>query len=168
MEALDKLDVLVVDDNPHMRTLMRSVLRALGIANVQEARDGAEAFDLLARKPADVILLDYAMPGMDGFEFLERLRGERGSPAPQARVIIVTGYGDLKRVAAARDLGADEFLIKPITAKSLLDRLESVLTRPRAFVETDDFLGPDRRRRDMEPPTGQDRRVTQSGELIEL
>lgn len=165
---LASLDVLVVDDNAHMRALVRSVLRALGIEKVREACDGFDALDALTKRPADIILLDYAMPSMDGFEFLKHLRGGRGSPAPQARVIVVTGYGDLKRVAAARDLGADEFLIKPITAKSLLDRLNAVIARPRAFVETSDFLGPDRRRRESEPPTGADRRISQQGELVEL
>lgn len=166
--ALDTLDVLIVDDNVHMRALIRSVLRALGVTKVREADDGGEALVSLQARPADVILLDYAMPEMDGFEFLRRLRLERSSPAPQARVIIVTGYGDLKRVAEARDLGADEFLIKPLTAKSLLDRLEAVISRPRPFVETGDFLGPDRRRRDAELPTGEDRRIAQQGELVQL
>ncbi len=141
---------------------------ALDVTKVREAASGADAFDALCKRAADIILLDYAMPEMDGFEFLRRLRTERSSPAPQARVIIVTGYGDLKRVAAARDLGADEFLIKPLTAKSLLDRLEAVVSRPRAFVGAGDFLGPDRRRRESEPPTGEERRLGQSGELIEL
>lgn len=155
--SLRHLDVLVVDDNAHMRFLLREVLRAIGVHRVADVSNGFDALDHLAAKPVDVVLLDYAMPAMDGFEFLRRLRHDANSPAPQARVIMVSGYCDLKHVNDARDAGADEFLMKPITAKALLTRIDAVVLRPRVFVSADDFQGPDRRRRLKDPP-GAERR----------
>lgn len=166
--GLAALDVLIVDDNAHMRALIRTVLRSVGVAKLRECGDAEEAWALLERRTADVILLDYAMPGMDGLQFLKKLRADRDSPAPHARVVMITGYGDMTRVNAARDAGADEFLTKPLTANSLLSRLDSVASRPRAFIETDDFLGPDRRRKIAEPPSGADRRVCEQGQLVEI
>lgn len=126
---LSALQILIVDDNAHMRALIGSVLRALGAEHVREAGAGLEAFALLEPHPADVVLLDYAMPDMDGFEFLRRLRATQTGKGPH--VIMVTGYGDLRRVSMARDLGADGFLTKPLTAGALLERLEAVM-QPRA------------------------------------
>lgn len=155
--SLRHIDVLIVDDNAHMRFLLREVLRAIGVLRVADVSNGFDALDHLAAKPVDVVLLDYAMPAMDGFEFLRRLRHDTNSPAPQARVIMVSGYCDLKHVNDARDAGADEFLMKPITATALMQRIDAIVLRPRVFVCANDFNGPDRRRRRIDPP-GAERR----------
>jgi len=162
--SLRHIDVLIVDDNAHMRFLLREVLRAIGVVRMADVSNGHDALDHLAAKPVDVVLLDYAMPGMDGFEFLRRLRLDAASPAPQARVIMVSGYCDLKHVNDARDAGADEFLMKPFTPADLVKRIDAVLMRPRAFVCGNDFQGPDRRRRLVDPP-GAERR---SGLMLDV
>ncbi|MGE0829520.1 MAG: response regulator [Hyphomonadaceae bacterium] len=156
--AFAALDLLIVDDNAHMRQLIKTVLRAAGVHRIREAGDGKEALELLAVRPADVILVDHLMAPMDGVEFVRRLRRDPNSPAPFARVIMVTGYGEKRHVTAARDNGADEFLVKPITAVALMRRIEAVIARGRAFIETDQFLGPDRRRRLSSEPPAQERR----------
>lgn len=155
---LESVDVMIVDDNAHMRTLLRSVLRAAGLRRMREASEVQDALDQLSVAPCDLVLLDYAMPGLSGLDFLRILRADPDHPAHKARVIMVTGYGDRTHVAAARDAGADEFLVKPITTRALLQRIEAVLSRGRQFVESDEFQGPDRRRRASSPPPGAERR----------
>lgn len=156
--ALATIDVMIVDDNLAMRSLLRSVLRAAGLSQVRDASDGYEALDLLALRPADLVLLDYAMPGLNGLDVVQKLRNHPDPRVSRGRIVMISGYGDRRHVAAARDAGVDEFLVKPITTRALLQRIEAALRHCRAFVDAETFHGPDRRRRDRGAP-GEDRRV---------
>lgn len=71
---------------------------------------------------------------------------------------MLSAHSEIERVVTARDSGVNEFLIKPFTASGLFSRIQSVLERPRYFIQTDAYWGPDRRRHDIGSPTGQDRR----------
>ncbi|HLF99888.1 MAG TPA: response regulator [Acidimicrobiia bacterium] len=108
--------VLVVDDEEDLRILLRLELEAEG-ARVWEASSGAEAIDILATTTVDVMLLDLALPDMDGFEVLERL-GERGD-LPRMRVIVVSAHADENRVRRARAAGCDAYLYKPFSSAEL-------------------------------------------------
>lgn len=156
--AISTVEVLIVDDNAPTRSLLRSVLRAVGVKRISEAGDAEEALDHLEVRNVDIILLDYAMPGMNGLDLARLLRTDPDRPGGKARIIMITGYGDRRNVAAARDAGVDEFLVKPISTRALLQRLEASLARPREFVDADSFQGPDRRRRKLPPPGQEDRR----------
>lgn len=152
------ISVLIIDDNAHMRTIIKNLLRSIGVAHISECSDAVEAFVALARSPADVILTDIAMPWMDGVEFTFRLRTDMASPDQFVPVIMVSGHSERHKVAAARDAGATEFLVKPITARGLLDRLRSIVERPRTYVRAAGYFGPDRRRRAPDDYTGPRRR----------
>ena len=69
---LEKLNVLIIDDNQHMRVLVKTILRALGITNLRESTDGSDAFEELKLFSADVIICDLAMAPLDGLEFTNR------------------------------------------------------------------------------------------------
>lgn len=155
---LATVDIMIVDDNAAMRTLIRSVLRAVGVTRIREAGDGQDALDQLAARPADVVLLDQAMPAMTGLDMVRKLRADAQHPAAKSRIVMVTGYGDRRHVAEARDAGVDEFLVKPITTRALLMRIEAALARGREFVDIDGFHGPDRRRKAAGAPFGHERR----------
>jgi two-component system chemotaxis response regulator CheY len=130
------------------------------VKRIRDASDAREALDLLALQPADLILLDHAMPGMSGLEMVRVLRANPEHPAARARIVMMTGYGDRKHVAAARDAGVDEFLVKPLATRTLLQRIESALRHRRPFVDAQGFHGPDRRRRRTATPhSGPERRV---------
>ena len=156
--TLATVDMMIVDDNLPMRTLLRSVLRAVGVVRIREASDGEDALDQLSMRPADLILLDHAMPGITGIDLVRTLRSNPDHISCKARIVMITGYGDRQHVAAARDAGVDEFLVKPITIRGLLLRLEAALAKGRDFVEVESFQGPDRRRRALNPPGGEERR----------
>jgi CheY-like chemotaxis protein len=156
--AFDHLKALVVEDNPHMRTLLRSLLNALGITQVFEATDGEEAFGLLRDRQPDLILSDLSMKPMDGIAFVREVRTSVTSPNPYIPIIMVTGHTERHRVEAARDAGVTEVLAKPITAGNLFQRIGEIVDRPRAFVKCPGYFGPDRRRHAAEDYAGPFRR----------
>ena len=156
----DLLKILLVDDNHHMRVLLNEILRAIGVRVVLEATDGAQALQLMRNQPIDIIMTDLAMQPIDGIDFVRLLRNSPESPNPMAPVIMITGHSTHKRVNEARDVGVNEFLSKPVTAKGLLDRITRVVENPRPFVRSPSYFGPDRRRRNDPDHQGPFRRST--------
>ena len=102
--------ILIVDDEPNVRLVFRTALEASGYV-VAEAIHGEAALDQIRRYPADLILLDLKMPGMDGMETLRRLR-DAGDDTP---VVIVTAHGSIPETVAAMRLGAVDFIPKPVS-----------------------------------------------------
>ena len=146
-KPFEHLKALVVEDNPHMRELLRTLLNALGIKQVFEAADGTEGFsELCAHKP-DFVLTDLSMKPMDGIEFTKLVRASREAPNPYVPIIMVTGHTERHRIETARDSGVTEIIAKPITVQSLYSRIGEIVERPRPFVRAEQFFGPDRRRR---------------------
>ena len=144
---LEKLSMLVVEDTAPMRKLMVSVLEGMGVKNISVAADGERAFEIFQKENQDVILTDWQMEPVNGIDLTELIRKSPMSPNRMVPVILVTGYSAWPRVEEARDAGVTEFLVKPFTANDLAKRLTHVITKPRDFIETQDFFGPDRRRR---------------------
>jgi CheY-like chemotaxis protein len=155
--SLERIRFLLVDDHVHVHNLMKTILRGFGAEWVFEAKSTAEAFDLLRRQQIDILFLDYLMGDEDGVEFCRRLRTAPDSPAPFLPVIMLTAHSDRTRVQAARDAGATEFCIKPVTPADVIRKVAAVIDRPRPFVRSPKFVGPDRRRNGGEPP-GPERR----------
>lgn len=151
------LTVLVVDDSAYMRHLLMTLLHALGVSDVHVAVEGDEAWEMFRRYEPDIVITDAAMLPVDGFSFAERLRNITGGGLGMVPIIMVSGHTDLASIERARDVGITEFLSKPISARSLYQRLIQVIDRPRQFVETPTYRGPDRRRRNQ-PYDGVDRR----------
>jgi CheY-like chemotaxis protein len=144
--TFETLKALVVEDNSHMRTLLRSLLNALGTKHVFEATNGADAFGLLRDARPDLILTDLTMKPIDGIEFTRDVRTSPLSANPFVPIVMITGHTERARVTAARDAGVTEFLAKPITAQNLFLRVAEIVDRPRPFVRCGDYFGPDRRR----------------------
>lgn len=153
-----QLKVLLVEDNEHFRRLIRTVLQALGITHVHEATDGAAGLAALEAFAADLVIVDYRMQPMDGIAFTRQLRTDPASANPYVPVLMVSGYTEAGLLAQARDVGVNEFLAKPISAKMLLSRIVQTVQNPRPFVTAPGYAGPDRRRR-QQPIAHSDRRV---------
>ena len=152
--VVENINVLVVDDNCHMRQLDESILHALGIKKVCLAGDAAQAFKELQHFSADVIIVDWRMEPLDGLDFVRLVRTAKDSPSPYVPIIMLSGYTEFRRVTEARDAGVHEFLAKPISAKALYQRFASFIENSRPFVRTSSFFGPDRRRQNVGPPRG--------------
>jgi len=155
---LKRLNFLIVDDNKHMRALVKTILHALGAKGTNEASDGADAFKELRHFPADIIICDWNMSPLDGLDFVKLVRTGGDSPNPYVPIIMLTGHTEMSKVIEARDSGVHEFLAKPISAKSLYIRIRTIIEKPREFIKTKHYFGPDRRRRQVEW-TGPERRM---------
>lgn len=156
--GVEQLKVLVVEDKQHMRSLLRALLNVLGIHEIFEAPNGAAALDVLRAKRCDLILSDMSMDGMDGLEFTRQVRGLNRKLNPTVPIIMISGHSERNKVEAARDAGVSEFLVKPITLQNLQTRITEILERPRRFVTSDGYSGPDRRRKPRENYNGPLRR----------
>ena len=146
----DRLRVLVVDDNLHSRALVGAVLHAFGVKTVLEAASAEGGWKMLTQNRCDLIFVDWVMEGMSGLEFTKRVRSAKDTPNQFVPIVMVTGHTSLERVHSARDAGVTEFLAKPVSSKSVLARLISVIENPRPFVRTKAYFGPCRRRRRVE------------------
>lgn len=167
MGGLAALRILIIDDNAQMRTIIGTVLAAAGVRHLHYAQDGREGLAALARQEIDVAYVDYEMPKMNGLDLISAVRAS-GDGRRFLPIIMLTGHCDLIRLNAARDRGVTEFVAKPVTAKTILSRLESVIFRPRPFVQSAGFFGPDRRRRSAAGYEGLLRRSGDAGQILEL
>jgi DNA-binding response OmpR family regulator len=139
--------VLIVEDNQPMLELAKSILLTFGIQNVYTARHGEEGFRLFCDTNPDLVIADWMMKPMDGISLTRRIRSDPKSPNQFVPVILMTGFSEKRRVIQARDAGVTEFLVKPFNARDLYRRISQVIERPRQFVRSEDFFGPDRRRK---------------------
>jgi two-component system, chemotaxis family, chemotaxis protein CheY len=155
----DRLKMLVVDDNAHMRKLVTTILQAFGVIQIQEAEAGLRAWTILREFNPDIVVLDWVMEGMSGLELVQMIRSDPQSPNPFVPVIMLTGHTSLDHVMQARDAGVNEFIAKPVSVKTMMSRLVSVIEHPRPFVRTSAYFGPCRRRRGAEEYRGPERRA---------
>ena len=114
---------LIVDDSSTMRSIARRMLRQLGY-ECDEASDGAAALARIQSNGADLVLLDWEMPVMDGLETLKALRAEEWGRKP--KVVMCTSLKDMDRMVAAINAGADEYVMKPYDAEILAGKLSAV------------------------------------------
>ena len=162
----DLLKILLVDDNHYMRVLLAEILRAIGVKDIFEANDGAEGLQMMRDNNVDIVMTDLSMQPLDGIDFVRLLRNSPDSPNQMAPVIMITGHSTFARVNAARDAGVNEFLAKPLTARGVIERLHQAVENPRQFVRSDDYFGPDRRRRNDVNFKGPFRRSTDANKDV--
>jgi len=143
----EKLSILIVEDTTPMSKLLVSVLENLDIKQIDIAKNGEQGFEMFQKGNNDIVLTDWLMEPMDGIELTRQVRKNSMSPNRMVPIILITGYSAWIRVEEARDAGVTEFLVKPFTANDLARRIAHVINKPRDFIETQDFFGPDRRRR---------------------
>lgn len=128
--------VLIVDDEPFMRTTIKAVLRAIAHFDVTEADDGDVALVMIERVNPDVVLCDISMPRMGGLRFVELLREHPDPGMHDMPVIILTGHAEEATVIAASKFRINGYLIKPVSPKQLRDQLRNVLAAARQAIPT--------------------------------
>lgn len=144
--AIRTLAVLVVDDNPHMRKLVRSLLLHMGVKEVFEAADGIAGLEAIRIVGPEIVVLDWELPLLNGTEFVRIVRSPGVFPRPDVPIIMLTAHGQRSRVVEAARLGVNEFLCKPISPKALYERMVAILAKPRPFVQLGTYYGPQPRR----------------------
>ena len=123
----NRLRFLVIDDNAHMRRILRTLLHGFGTREVYEAEDGATGLEAFTHYMPDIILVDWVMPIFDGLELTQMIRQPGANANPYVPIIMLSGHSEKKRIVTARDAGVTEFLAKPISAKALYERIGGVL-----------------------------------------
>lgn len=128
-QQIDDLKVLIIDDEPFMRKLLIRLLIDIGVSEIQEASDGADGLNQLARNPEkpNLIICDLEMPGINGFEFVRKLRAAKMPEFSNLPVLIVTGNAGSDSVEDAVNAGIHGYLVKPISRNMLESRMSSAL-----------------------------------------
>jgi two-component system chemotaxis response regulator CheY len=144
--AIRAARVLIVDDEFNMRKVVRTLLLSVGVTNIHEAPDGAAGLHAIRVLEPHAVILDWQMAGMNGNEFVRRVRSPGTFPFPDVPIIMLTGHGEPSRVIEAMRVGVHEFLLKPVSGKALHARLASVLLKPRPMVRRGDYYGPEPRK----------------------
>lgn len=170
--ALSGLKVLVADDHAVTSRLIGDVLRAAGVGEVRTAVDGLRARQLLHGWDPHIVFTDWNMPVMDGLELTRSIRRaaiapDKLVPNPQVPIIMLTATRSQREVEVARKAGVNEFVIKPFTPASVISRIQLVLTKPRDFIISGAYVGPDRRRRTEISYSGPMRRAVDPAEVID-
>ena len=137
--------VLIVDDQDFIRSLIRQILGVLGCKHITEAKNGGIAWGLMLNSPPDLLIVDWEMQPMDGIELVKKVCNDPHSPDLFMPIIMLTAHSERPRIIAARDSGVNEFVMKPISAKTFFSRLNAIIEYPRRFVRTGEYFGPDRR-----------------------
>ena len=145
-DLIQSLGVLVVDDNLYTRKMIRNLLVNCGVKEIYEAADGIAALDTIRTVGPQVVILDWEMPLLSGAELVRIVRSPGVFPVPDVPIIMLSGYGERWRVVEAMRLGVNEYLVKPVSAKALYDRLVSIFAQPRPTVQLGDYYGPEPRK----------------------
>jgi CheY-like chemotaxis protein len=137
--------VMLIDPREHSMTVLSQILMGFEVnAPLKYARP-EDALETLKSTAVDLILVEADMPGMDGYAFTRALRHSRLEPNRYAPVIIMSGHTPRNKVEHARDCGANILLVKPLNPQTVLKRIIWIAQSNRAFIETEDYVGPERR-----------------------
>lgn len=169
--SLEEFKILIVEDYSFVSEILSTSLKEMGVRDVITAENGAFAQNKVQAlnqfendKNIDIIILDWLMPEMDGKAFLEWLRNHKSDTIRFLPVIVCSAYTSTALVTESRDMGANEVLVKPVSASGIAKRIQHVINNPRPFVKNKTFFGPDRRRQNR-PYEGEDRRKTKPQDI---
>lgn len=128
----ETLKILVIDDEKFMRNMLVRLLENLGFQDITEAANGIEGLRIVLEMGHDLslVICDLDMPSMNGFEFVRLLRALPESSRPGVPVLIVSGHSQEDNVRAIADLGINGFLVKPVTAEELSERVPNAVLSP--------------------------------------
>jgi two-component system chemotaxis response regulator CheY len=146
-KAMEGLTVLIADSNAYMRRLTRMMLTNLGVKATYEATDGISAIEAIRNLNPDVLILDWEMPVLDGCEVTRIVRSPGDFPKASLPIIMLTDLGLQSRVTEAIRVGVHEVLVKPISPKTLQQRLLGIMLNTRPMVRAGKFYIPMPRRR---------------------
>ncbi len=151
---LARSTALLVDHNPKSLDMLSSIFHGFGVKEQIKRDTSAAAVEIVKARELDLILIDCSMPEMDGYDFIRWLRRETSAPVRYTPVIMLTGHAAQSKVHKSRDCGASFVITKPLTPSVLLQRVLWLAGDEREFVESETYIGPDRRVRNFGPPVG--------------
>ena len=157
---LKALKVLAVDPNPYLLTVVTDSVRRLGTTNPAAAASAKEAFKTGGELCPDIIFVDWDAGGMSALEFIREIRQNSTSIPRDTPIVLMSSTIDRDQLMTGRQAGMNEFLLKPVSAKNVLSRIEQIVLRPRRFIVSTKYVGPCRRRIEDTAYAGPLRRLT--------
>jgi CheY-like chemotaxis protein len=156
---------LLVDSDHFTRGLIAQMLRGFGMEAPAIYDSGKAAKVHLMHHYSDLCILEAVFPDMDSAELIRWIRRQDKSPLRFVPIIVLSSYTQHRHVTLARDAGANLVLTKPVSPQVLFDHIAWVAKAPRPFIETGNYIGPDRRFRTIDPPDGKNKRETDFTEV---
>ncbi len=151
---LSNFRILLVEDSSFILGLLFSCLRQMGVGEILRAASGKVAIEKItahngknAVNSIDMVLLDWLMPGGNGEDVLKWARGHSKDSIRFVPIVVCSAYTDAELVTKSRDLGANEVMVKPVSAEKIAGRMLRIIDQPRPYVQSPGFFGPDRRRK---------------------
>ncbi|BAH74447.1 response regulator [Solidesulfovibrio magneticus] len=120
-KIFNEYHVLIVDDAVPMRNMIKFMLKKIGFNTLSEAENGSEAFGLLKKLTIDLVVADWNMPKLNGYQLLEKIRADES--LKYLPVIIVSGEGDKEHIVSIIRAGASDYVLKPIPADIFLKKV---------------------------------------------
>ena len=137
------LRVLVAEDNQYLRKLMRNLLVNVGIKNIDEVADGLAGFEAIKNLDPDIVLLDWDLPLLNGPELVRIVRTPGMLSKAEVPIILFGTDAKRSRIAEAKRLGVTDYLTMPISAKTLLDRIITIIAKRHRAPKPGTDSGPD-------------------------
>ena len=160
----ERMTTLVVDSNAHMRAILSAILQGFGIGEIVQVSNSTSALQILRGKSIDLIICEYQLSPLDGLELSKTIRTSEDSLNPMVPLLMLTAHSEIEKVKSARDAGVTDFMVKPVSATGLYERIVKIVEQPRQFVRNREFSGPDRRRQSGADFEGKDRRPGRQGD----
>jgi DNA-binding response OmpR family regulator len=162
---LSRFRLMIIEDSSFIASLLSSALKNMGVGAIFMATSFEDAKTILGRMNSfsstdniDVVMTDWLTPAGDGSDFIKWLRENRADSLKYLPVIVCSAFADQELVQLSRDSGANEVLVKPVSAEKIAHRILYVIDKPRPYIQTPDFFGPDRRRQEKKY-VGKERRL---------
>lgn len=134
----ESLDIVVVDDSQPMRHIYQSIILSFGVKRLRLFSGGQDALNEMVNDPPNLLITDWRMKPMDGYELLKTIRRSDMMPLSLLPVIMVTGYASRHFVQKCFDAGVQQFLVKPVSPNTIFERIKWTLSDSRFLLAEND------------------------------
>jgi CheY-like chemotaxis protein len=155
-----QIECLVVDSDQYSTSILGQILRGFGLSKSTVIEEGEEAKRRLPGSKFDLLICDALLPDMHAGDLIRWIRRQPALNVKYMPVVVLTGYTQFSTVVTLRDAGANIVVRKPVSPNVLFDHIAGSARTERPFIETDNYIGPDRRFKNTGPPDGVGRRKT--------
>lgn len=155
-----QIEALVIDSDQYSTSILGQILRGFGLSRHIMIDTGEEATRRLSNGHFDLVICDAILPDMHGGDLVKWIRRQPSLALKYVPIVVLTGYTQYSNVVNMRDAGANIVVRKPVSPNVLFDHIAWSARTERAYIETDNFIGPDRRFKNTGPPDGAGRRKT--------
>ena len=155
-----QIEALIVDADQYSTQLLGQILRGFGLSRQNIVDSGEEARRKLGSSRFDLLICDAILPDTHASDLIKWIRRQPALETKYIPIVVLTGYTQFSNVVTLRDSGANIVVRKPVSPNILFDHIAWSARTERAFIETDSYIGPDRRFKNTGPPEGAGRRKT--------